>query len=314
VAAWYRGQLGVVKYYLDALDVDGVKLVTVDLYQGEDNDFVILDLTATTQEAAIMMANDQALWQEASAHLTTENRLCMALTRARYGCAIVGGAQCLLNTLAGKDKGIGLVACIEDAMSRNIMVNDQTEDESDYVQKVFRNSAGYATFMQNSSMQTQFAWMTEYRHQMRGERKTAHSKKSYGRPNSARVTYSGPEEGTQLSTFPPDVRKLVETRQKHPDAKAPKDKQNIYDSGKRSGRKPKSQKTATAESEGAPAATTEEAASAGPGNRAQGNAAEGNALNDRSVPRGNNHDQNRVNNPGRGGSPRGGGDLYLPGG
>jgi AAA domain len=334
VAVWYRGQLEVVKHYLDGLGIEGVKVVTTDLYQGEDNDYVILDLTATTQEAAILLVNDETLWQEASSHLTNENRLCMALTRARYGCAIVGSAQSLLEALATKKKGAGLVACIEDAIQRRVMVNDTTEDESDYVQRIFRDSAGYADFMRNSSMRNQFLWMGTYRQQIRAGGIQAHPKQSYGRPDPTRVTYAGPDEGTKLSAFPPQVKKLAEARQNHPDAGAPPDKQNANQAGKRPARKRKPKQSATAENEPGPAVSTAEttaetpgqgnvvtadAGDAGPsqaaesnaavGNTTEGNAAgdgpasttaEGGVANSGPAPYRNNHGQNRGNGRGRG--------------
>jgi helicase required for RNAi-mediated heterochromatin assembly 1 len=61
-----------------------VKIRTVDNYQGEENDIIILSLVRSNH-------NDQIGFLKAS------NRVCVALSRARHGMFIFGNAQCLKN-------------------------------------------------------------------------------------------------------------------------------------------------------------------------------------------------------------------------
>lgn len=54
-----------------------VKCVVVDKYQGEENDIILLSLVRSNEEAKI-------------GFLKTENRVCVALSRAKMGFYIVG--------------------------------------------------------------------------------------------------------------------------------------------------------------------------------------------------------------------------------
>jgi len=54
-----------------------VKCVVVDKYQGEENDIILLSLVRSNEEAKI-------------GFLKTENRVCVALSRARLGLYIIG--------------------------------------------------------------------------------------------------------------------------------------------------------------------------------------------------------------------------------
>ncbi|KAJ5165421.1 uncharacterized protein N7500_007251 [Penicillium coprophilum] len=59
-----------------------VNILTVDSYQGEENDIVILSLVRSNYHRGI-------------GFLEQENRVCVALSRARYGLYIFGNAQCV---------------------------------------------------------------------------------------------------------------------------------------------------------------------------------------------------------------------------
>lgn len=59
-----------------------VKVVTVDSYQGEENEVVILSLVRSSEHGNI-------------GFLSVENRICVALSRARRGCFIFGNAKAL---------------------------------------------------------------------------------------------------------------------------------------------------------------------------------------------------------------------------
>lgn len=55
---------------------------TVDDYQGEENDYVILSLVRSNQEGKIGFVAD-------------ENRICVAISRARLGLFIFGNFSCI---------------------------------------------------------------------------------------------------------------------------------------------------------------------------------------------------------------------------
>lgn len=61
-----------------------VEVVTVDNYQGEENDIILLSLVRNNIEDDI-------------GFLKVSNRVCVALSRARLGLYIFGSAKCLIN-------------------------------------------------------------------------------------------------------------------------------------------------------------------------------------------------------------------------
>lgn len=60
----------------------GVVVTVVDNYQGEENDIILLSLVRSNQERHI-------------GFLATENRVCVALSRAKHGMYIMGNMDCL---------------------------------------------------------------------------------------------------------------------------------------------------------------------------------------------------------------------------
>lgn len=80
----YVGQLLALRDAFGALGacVDGCVLRSVDQYQGEENDVVLLSLVRSNAEGSI-------------GFLGVDNRVCVALSRARNGLYIVGNARLL---------------------------------------------------------------------------------------------------------------------------------------------------------------------------------------------------------------------------
>ncbi|KAF2030927.1 P-loop containing nucleoside triphosphate hydrolase protein [Setomelanomma holmii] len=83
---FYNGQrkslLRLLRYHQNSLAMATVKIVTVDGYQGEENDVVILSLVRSNRKHAI-------------GFLSSENRACVALSRARRGFYIFGNGELL---------------------------------------------------------------------------------------------------------------------------------------------------------------------------------------------------------------------------
>ncbi|KAJ6649215.1 NFX1-type zinc finger-containing protein 1 [Pseudolycoriella hygida] len=63
----------------------GVRVTVVDNFQGEENDIIILSLVRSNEENKI-------------GFLRTDNRICVALSRAKHGFYIVGNMDCLVNS------------------------------------------------------------------------------------------------------------------------------------------------------------------------------------------------------------------------
>ena len=61
--------------------LNGVKITVVDNFQGEENDIILLSLVRSNREAKI-------------GFLKTENRVCVALSRAKKGFYIIGMFVC----------------------------------------------------------------------------------------------------------------------------------------------------------------------------------------------------------------------------
>jgi len=65
--------------------LDGLKITVVDNYQGEENDIILLSLVRSNEKGNV-------------GFLKTENRICVALSRAKYGFYIMGNMDNLYNS------------------------------------------------------------------------------------------------------------------------------------------------------------------------------------------------------------------------
>lgn len=65
--------------------LEGLRITVVDNYQGEENDIILLSLVRSNAKGNV-------------GFLKTENRICVALSRAKYGLYIMGNMDNLLNS------------------------------------------------------------------------------------------------------------------------------------------------------------------------------------------------------------------------
>lgn len=90
ILSLYTGQLLVIKQMTRAREIGEkdpvrqVRVSTVDNYQGEENDVVIISLVRSNNDDQIGFLNNS-------------NRICVALSRAKLGLYIFGNARCLKN-------------------------------------------------------------------------------------------------------------------------------------------------------------------------------------------------------------------------
>ncbi|CDW78789.1 nfx1-type zinc finger-containing protein 1-like [Stylonychia lemnae] len=72
--------------------INKVKVVTVDNFQGEENDIIILSLVRSNSQNNI-------------GYLKVSNRVCVALSRAKHGMYIFGNSQCLIKQKGFDEQG-----------------------------------------------------------------------------------------------------------------------------------------------------------------------------------------------------------------
>lgn len=82
VLTTYVGQLLVLRQLFTRKRIAGVKISSVDNYQGEENDIVLLSLVRSNQ-------------QESIGFLKSSNRVCVALSRAKMGFYCIGNSKLL---------------------------------------------------------------------------------------------------------------------------------------------------------------------------------------------------------------------------
>ena len=85
----YKGQLLKMKSRMKRSEFGGVRVAAVDDYQGEENDIILLSLVRSNSDKKI-------------GFLKIENRVCVALSRARKGLYVIGN----FNMLRGRDDTI----------------------------------------------------------------------------------------------------------------------------------------------------------------------------------------------------------------
>jgi hypothetical protein len=103
VLSMYLGQVKEIKNFLDSIYLKDIKVTTVDNYQGEENDIIIISLVRSNQFKKLGFTN-------------VENRVNVALSRARKGMYVLGNFDMLMSgsqlwanigTLAFKNKVFG---------------------------------------------------------------------------------------------------------------------------------------------------------------------------------------------------------------
>ena len=73
----YSGQMFLIKRDMPKNKFDGVRICVLDNYQGEENDIILLSLVRSNKEGKL-------------GFLGVENRICVALSRAKMGFYIIG--------------------------------------------------------------------------------------------------------------------------------------------------------------------------------------------------------------------------------
>ncbi|KAL5237885.1 hypothetical protein ACI65C_005295 [Semiaphis heraclei] len=82
----YSGQLFLIRSLRKKHPIlDGMKITVVDNYQGEESDIILLSLVRSNEKGNV-------------GFLKTENRICVALSRAKYGLYIIGNMENLYNS------------------------------------------------------------------------------------------------------------------------------------------------------------------------------------------------------------------------
>ncbi|MCJ1366285.1 hypothetical protein MMC16_005413, partial [Acarospora aff. strigata] len=91
VLTFYKGQIRTI--YRSAHDVPELANInsvsTVDSYQGQEAPVVVPDLVAAANIAAKENVGSGSPYEGATQHVRNPNRLCLALTRAKYGLVVV---------------------------------------------------------------------------------------------------------------------------------------------------------------------------------------------------------------------------------
>ena len=82
VLVTYTGQLLLMKKLMPRDTFEGVRLATVDNFQGEENDIILLSLVRSNKEGSV-------------GFLKIENRVCVALSRAKHGLYCIGDFEML---------------------------------------------------------------------------------------------------------------------------------------------------------------------------------------------------------------------------
>ncbi|XP_054748296.2 NFX1-type zinc finger-containing protein 1-like isoform X1 [Lytechinus pictus] len=78
----YSGQLFAFKRRMKKTDFEGIRVATVDNFQGEENDIILLSLVRSNKEGS-------------AGFLKIDNRICVALSRARKGLYCIGNFKLL---------------------------------------------------------------------------------------------------------------------------------------------------------------------------------------------------------------------------
>ncbi|ERF70533.1 hypothetical protein EPUS_08595 [Endocarpon pusillum Z07020] len=234
ILCFYHGQIDVVNEYLKRYGISGVQVVSVDQFQSGDNDFTISLVTATANKSLMtLLSGDPDYFQGVSVFVKLYKRLNVAATRAKKGHVFIGSATTLDRAVQKEASGEHLRALIHDAIERRVMLIDETEDESPYVQQHLMSSdKTLREFKEETSSLENLGWMSEHREGRVQILRKAHQQKPQ------KVTYGGSDQATQFGTFPPNVKEATRARQSQPGAVRWSDEQREQrESSKKKGKK-----------------------------------------------------------------------------
>ena len=88
ILTMYLGQVSEINKQMKRFGVEKVKCMTVDNYQGEENEIIILSLVRSNHENKIGFLN-------------VKNRACVALSRARCGLYVIGNFEFICKNETG---------------------------------------------------------------------------------------------------------------------------------------------------------------------------------------------------------------------
>ena len=230
ICCFYKGQT---KLLTDLLWKQGLTVrdcVTVDSYQGHDNDFVFIDITATAHDLATL-SNSRGVpaeqhYQDISGHVKDRYRLNVALTRAKHGCAVYASFATIANALKRGRKGNQrrsghwLGDLIDDATVRKLMVQDVTEEDLRSHDLKMTTREGREAEEAAEEKRMLLGWMAENREDAFRRRHIQQEKPEEPR---GRITFSGEKQGGMLGGFAPYLRRTVMDRHTRPGAHKPQD-------------------------------------------------------------------------------------------
>lgn len=131
VLTFYKGQIKTIHHTAEGVpelnNLSGVG--TVDAYQGREASVIILDLVSAANAAGALSDDASSVYQGITQHVRSPNRLCVALTRAKFGLIVVCNVKALAKAGEGNHPGRALIALLEDAGQRRLLhVDTKTID------------------------------------------------------------------------------------------------------------------------------------------------------------------------------------------
>ena len=85
ILTFYIGQVLLIRKYLKENDIKNVRVTSVDNYQGEENDIILVSLVRSNKNSEI-------------GFLSSFNRICVAFSRAKIGMYIIGNIDCIVES------------------------------------------------------------------------------------------------------------------------------------------------------------------------------------------------------------------------
>ncbi|KAI9875720.1 MAG: hypothetical protein M1830_008075 [Pleopsidium flavum] len=240
VLTFYKGQIRTI--YRTADEVEELKDVksvsTVDGYQGQEAPVIILDLVAAANPASAMSEEASAVYEGITQHVRNPNRLCVALTRAKFGLIVVCNVKTLGKAPTGHNAARALGALLMDASNRGLLHIDTTTPDTHPISVAKRaQDAHYRKAVEAEAAElTRYSFVNDL-----VQKKHLTLKKATQRPAQTLLTH---RTGTVAPTTRPHISKTIldairpESSSKYAKEQAPpgwvdKGKKAVYDSNLR---------------------------------------------------------------------------------
>ena len=134
ILSFYTGQKKLMGSVLERSPDNKIRLSTVDRFQGQQIEVIILDVVAANDDSVEAEQDDEEFgikFEHLTSHVSNPNRVCMGITRPKDCLVVVGQFRTMLSR--SKRKRTAICELAMDALDRELLYRDNTTQGPDQI-------------------------------------------------------------------------------------------------------------------------------------------------------------------------------------